>query len=339
MFRSFAVRAILAGMTTIEIAPADTRPIRIGVSSCIIGEEVRWNGGHARQRYLTDVLAQFVEYVLVCPEVEVGMGVPRPTVRLVREGETVRMIDPKNEVDWTSAMNRLSRARASELADANLCGFVLKKDSPTCGLERVKVFHEGEQGSSKDGQGLFATALVHRMPFLPMEEEGRLNDPGLRENFIERVFAYRRLTDLFAPRWTVGDVVAFHTREKLLLRAHDEVRYRQLGKLVADAKSIPRSAFKDQYFDVFMEALQRKSTVAKNTNVLQHMVGFLRKVEDEEGRVEMQEAIADYRAGLVPLVVPVTLIRHLARRHDQRILLESSYLNPHPKELMLRNHA
>ncbi|MDJ0791635.1 MAG: DUF523 and DUF1722 domain-containing protein [Acidimicrobiia bacterium] len=326
-------------MTTITISPSDTRPIRIGVSSCILGEEVRWNGGHARQRYVTDVLAPFVEYVPVCPEVEVGMGVPRPTVRLVRKGDAIHMVDPKNEVDWTAAMNRLSRERSSDLAHEDLCGFILKKDSPTCGMERVKVFHENGKGSFKDGQGLFAAALQQRMPYLPLEEDGRLNDPGLRENFVERVFAYRRLKDAFGPRWTVGDVVAFHTREKLLLRAHDEQRYRELGRLVADAKNVPRAAFRDHYMETYMEALKRRATVAKNTNVLQHMVGFLRRVDDEPGRKEMQEAIEDYRHGLVPLVVPTTLIRHLARRHGQDILLDSSYLSPHPKELMLRNHA
>ncbi len=332
-------RAILPGMNEIEIASADTRPIRVGVSSCILGEEVRWNGGHSRQRWVTDTLERFVEFVPVCPEVEVGMGVPRPTVRLQRAGDAIHMVDPKNEVDWTAAMNRYSRQRASELTDQDLCGFILKKDSPTCGMERVKVFHESGSGSSKDGEGLFAAALRQRHPFLPLEEDGRLNDAKLRETFIERVFAYRRLKDVFAARWTVGGVVAFHTREKLLLRAHDEARYRELGRLVADAASIPRPAFRDQYMDLFMEAMKRQATVRKHVNVLQHMVGFLRRVDDEAGRAEMQEAIEDYRAGLVPLIVPTTLIRHLARRHDQAYLLESSYLAPHPKELMLRNHA
>lgn len=332
-------RAILAGMTVIDIAPADTRPIRVGVSSCILGEEVRWNGGHSRQRWVTDTLGRFVEFVPVCPEVEVGMGVPRPTVRLQRIDESVHMIDPKNEVDWTAAMNRFSRSRASELAGDDLCGFILKKDSPTCGMERVKVFHESGAGSSRDGEGLFTVALRQRNPYLPLEEDGRLNDAKLRETFIERVFAYRRLKDVFGPRWTVGEVVAFHAREKLLLRAHDESRYRELGRLVAEAKAIPRPAFRDRYMELFMEAMKRQATVRKHVNVLQHMVGFLRRVEDEAGRAEMQEAIEDYRAGLVPLVVPATLIRHLARRHGQDYLLDSSYLAPHPKELMLRNHA
>ncbi len=324
-------------MTTIDIESADARTLRIGVSSCVIGEEVRWNGGHSRQRYLTDILGPFVEYVPVCPEVEVGMGVPRPTVRLVRQGDTIRMIDPKNEVDWTSSMNRLSLTRASELAGENLSGFVLKKDSPTCGAFRVRVYTD--TGVARNGRGLFADALIRRLPNLPVEEEGRLNDARIRENFVERIFAYRRVKDLFRPRWTIGDVVAFHTREKLLLRAHDEPGYRELGKLVAEAKSVPRAAFADDYADRFMATMKRQATVAKHVNVLQHMIAFLRWENDEIGRAEMHAAIADYRAGLVPLVVPVTLIQHLARRHDQQMLLESSYLSPHPKELMLRNHV
>jgi uncharacterized protein YbgA (DUF1722 family)/uncharacterized protein YbbK (DUF523 family) len=324
-------------VTAIDIRPADDDPIRIGVSSCVIGEEVRWNGGHSRQRYLTDMLGPFVEYVPVCPEVEVGMGVPRPTVRLVRQGDDLRMIDPKNDVDWTSSMQRLSRARSSELAGEGLHGFVLKKDSPTCGVFRVRI--HTDKGVERNGQGLFATALIQRMPHLPVEEEGRLNDARLRENFVERIFAYKRLNGLFRPRWTVGDVVAFHTREKLLLRAHDERGYRELGKLVAKAKSVPRAAFADDYADRFMAIMRRPATVAKHANVLQHMLAFLRWVGDDVGRAEMHSAIADYRAGLVPLVVPVTLIQHLARRHDQQILLDSSYLSPHPKELMLRNHV
>ncbi len=307
------------------------------MSSCVIGEEVRYNGGHSRQRYLTDILGRFVDYVSVCPEVEVGMGVPRPTIRIEEHDDRLHLVDPKNDIDWTSAMNRFSRRRASELADESLSGFILKKDSPTCGLTRVKVYTE--TGVRKDGQGLFATALTTRFPFLPIEEEGRLNDAAIRENFIERVFAYARLRDLFRPRWRVADVVAFHTREKLLLRAHDEQRYRELGRLVADASRIPRAAFADQYQDLFMAAMARRATVAKHCNVLQHMVGFLRRVDDETGRREMAEAIEDYRAGLVPLVVPTTLIRHLARRHDQTIFTDSSYLDPHPKELMLRNHV
>ena len=278
-------------MTAPDSDVPDVRPLRIGVSSCVIGEEVRCNGGHSRQRYLTDMLGPFVEYVPVCPEVEVGMGVPRPTVRLVSDGDTIRMIDPKNEVDWTSSMNRLSRSRASELADEDLSGFVLKKDSPTCGVFRVRIYTDN--GVQRNGRGLFAEALMQRLPHLPVEEEGRLNDPRIRENFVERIFAYRRVKELFKPRWTVGDVVAFHTREKLLLRAHDERGYRELGKLVAEAKSVPRAAFADDYADRFMEIMARQATVAKHVNVLQHMVSFLRWEEDEACLLYTSDAADD----------------------------------------------
>jgi uncharacterized protein YbbK (DUF523 family)/uncharacterized protein YbgA (DUF1722 family) len=312
--------------------------LRIGVSSCLLGEEVRWNGGHSRARYLTDVLGEFVEFVPVCPEVEVGMGVPRPTVRLVLRGEDVAMVDPASGTDWTAAMRRLSRRRVAELADEDLDGFILKSRSPTCGMERVKVYRE-DTSPLMSGRGLFADELMGRNPHLPVEEEGRLNDPVLRENFVERVFAFARLKALFVPRWGVGDVVAFHAREKLLLRAHDPSGSRDLGRFLAGAADLPRPAFAAEYQERFMVSMGKRTTVRKHVDVLQHSVGFLKKAGDELGRAEISEAIEDYRAGLVPLVVPVTILRHLARRHGQDYLLESSYLAPHPKELMLRNHV
>lgn len=312
--------------------------LRIGVSSCLLGEEVRWNGGHSRARYLTDVLGDFVEFVAVCPEVEVGMGVPRPTVRLVLRGEDVAMVDPKSGTDWTTAMQRLSRRRVRELASEDLDGFILKSKSPTCGMERVKVYREGTSPLTS-GRGLFAAELIDRNPHLPVEEEGRLNDPVLRENFVERVFAFRRLKSLFAPRWTVGDVVAFHAREKLLLRAHDPSGSRDLGRFLAGAKQEDRAAFAGGYQERFMTSMARKATVRKHVDVLQHSVGFLRRAGDDVGRAEFADAIEDYRAGLVPLIVPITILRHLARRHGETYLLDSTYLAPHPKELMLRNHV
>ena len=318
--------------------PCMSDRLRLGVSSCLLGEEVRWNGGHSRARYLTDVLGDFVEFVPVCPEVEVGMGVPRPTVRLVLSDGEVAMVDPKNGTDWTARMQTHSRARVRGLADEDLDGFVLKSKSPTCGMERVKLHREGTSPLTS-GRGLFAAELMDRNPLLPVEEEGRLNDPGIRESFVERLFAFRRLKDLFSPRWTVGQVMAFHAREKLLLRAHDPSGSRELGRLLADAASMPRADFAAGYQDGFMTSMAKRATVRKHVDVLQHSVGFLKKANDPVGRDEFFEAIEDYRAGLVPLVVPVTLLRHLSRRHDQAYLLDSSYLAPHPKELMLRNHV
>ena len=312
--------------------------IRIGVSACLLGEEVRYNGGHTRARYLTDTLGQFFEYVQVCPEVEIGMGVPRPAVRLEASAGGIRMVDPANGVDWTAAMTTHSRRRVGIVDDEDLLGFVLKKDSPSCGAWRVRVY--GESGSpSRDGRGVFAQALLDRYPLLPVEEEGRLNDPSLRENFIERVFAYRRLRAAFRPRWTAGQIVAFHTREKMMVRAHDEAGYRALGRLVAEAGRLPRAAFAAQYQELFMAAMAKKATVKKHSNVLMHILGFFKSVDDNTARTDLRVAIEDYRLGLVPRIVPLTLIRYMAERHSVTLLLEQSYLNPHPKELMLLNHV
>lgn len=320
-----------------DVAASPGGSIRLGVSGCLIGQEVRFNGGHVRKAFLTDTLGRFVEYAPVCPEVEAGMGVPRPTVRLEEQEGGIRLLDPKNGVDWTSAMERLSRSRAGVVEAEDLCGFILKKDSPTCGPQRVKLYRGN--GSSRRGIGLFAAELAHRYPYLPVEDEGRLNDPGIRENFIERVFAYQRLKAVFAPRWRYGDVVAFHTREKMLLRAHSEREYRELGRLVATGKSQPRPAFAAGYMAAFMSALARPATVRRNVNVLQHILGHFKQVDDAGTRRELAGLIEDYRNGLVPLVVPITLIKHLVRRYDVTVLADQTYLDPHPKELMLRNHA
>lgn len=312
-------------------------PIRIGISSCLLGEPVRWNGGHVRQSFLVDTLGGFVEYVPVCPEVEVGMGVPRPTIRLEIAKNRTLLRDPKNDVDWTPAMERLVKQRSGMVDEFDLSGFILKKDSPTCGPWRVRLY-EGSQ-KTRQGVGLFAAALIDRHPLLPIEDEGRLNDPGLRENFIERVFAYRRLEDLFSPRWSYGDVVAFHTREKLLQSSHDQQLYRELGRLVAEGKRLPRPAFSAQYRELFMKNLSHRATIRRHSNVLQHAAGHFKRIADNETRQELAGLIEDYRQGLVPLIVPITLIRHLVRRYDITALADQTYLAPHPKELMLRNHA
>ena len=319
-------------------ASTDTAPIRIGLSACLRGDEVRFNGGHSRQRYLTDTLGQFFEFVTACPEVEAGMGVPRPTVRLASIGDRIRVVDPKNDVDWTAAMEDHAIGRVAMVDDYELSGFILKSKSPSCGVFRVKVYQENGM-PTYDGRGVFTNELLRRYPRLPVEEEGRLNDPALRENFVERVFAYHRLRTTFKKRWTVGSVVAFHTDEKLLLRAHHEVTYRELGRLVAGAADMPRSAFAAEYQQGFMKAVGYKSTVRKHTNVLEHMLGYLRDTGDELARNQARSAIEDYRNGLVPLIVPMTLFSYLAERYEIDYLTRQSYLNPHPKELMLRNHV
>ena len=312
-------------------------PIRIGISSCLLGCKVRFDGGHKRDDFLVGTFAKWVRWVPVCPEVEVGMGTPRESVRLVRDGDEVSMVAPKSGTDWSVAMREYSDRRVATLAGEDLCGYVLKKDSPSCGMERVKVYGTGMP--TKSGRGLFAEALLARFPDLPVEEEGRLNDPGLRDNFVERVFAYRRLKDLFARRWRVGDLVVFHTAHKLQLLAHAPQAYKTLGRLVAAAKGRDRDELVREYSSVFMQGLRVIATARRNTNVLQHILGYFKKLLDAASRAELLAVIDDYHRGLVPLVVPVTLIRHYVRLHEAAYLQGQTYLEPHPKELMLRNHV
>lgn len=317
--------------------PSDSK-IRVGISTCLLGERVRYDGGHKRDPYLVEFLGKYVEWVPVCPEVEMGLGTPRETLRLVRLGDEVRMVMPKTDEDHTEGMRAYAERRARKLAGENLCGYILKKDSPSCGMERVRVFDENGV-PAKSGRGLYAETLMRHFPNLPVEEEGRLTDPRLRENFIERVFAYHRLKRLFAGRWRLGDLVAFHTAHKLLLMAHSPKAYANLGRLVAEAKKIPRTELRERYEAEFMAALRAMATTRRHANVLTHILGYFRNQLDPESRRELLTAIEDYRHGLVPLVVPITLIRHYVRRFEITYLRGQVYLEPHPKELMLRNHV
>ena len=315
----------------------DATPIRIGVSSCLLGAKVRFDGGHKKDDFLVKTFGEWVQWVAVCPEVEVGMGTPRESVRLVRESGNVRMVAPKSGKDWSLAMRAYSAQRVEKLAAAELSGYVLKKDSPSCGMERVKVYGEGMP--TKSGRGLFADALLARFPNLPVEEEGRLCDPSLRDNFVERVFAYSRLRRFFSDRWTVGGLVAFHTAHKLQLMAHAPKSYETLGRLVARTKGLLREDVRQSYETEFMQGLKVIATTHRNTNVLLHILGYFKKLLDGEARGELLGLIEDYRHGLVPLIVPITLIRHHVRLHSVAYLAGQVYLEPHPKELMLRNHV
>lgn len=312
--------------------------IRIGVSSCLLGEQVRFDGGHKRDRYLTDTLSRHFEWVTVCPEVEFGLGVPRETIRLVQIGERRTLQTSKTERDLTSKFQRFASRRVAQIRKEEVDGYILKKDSPSCGMTRVKV-HSPAGPTKRQGAGMFAEELMRQCPNLPVEEEGRLNDLKLRENWVERVFAHAALRLLWKPRWTVGQLVAFHTRYKFSLLAHDESGYRRLGRLVANAKSLPRLQLREEYSNQFMTSLKRMATVRKNVNVLQHMLGYFSKQLDPASRKEVTSHIEDYRSGLVPLIVPLTLVRHYVRLLQVDYLQEQVYLNPHPKELALRNHV
>jgi uncharacterized protein YbgA (DUF1722 family)/uncharacterized protein YbbK (DUF523 family) len=314
------------------------QPLRLGVSACLVGKPVRFDGGHKRDTFLTEGLARFVEWVPVCPEEEAGLGTPREAMKLVHQGETPRLVAVRSRRDLTDTLTDFAATRVPQLAALNLDGFVLKKDSPSCGLLRVKVYSK-HGVPARSGRGLFAEALCAALPMLPVEEEGRLCDPVLREHFIERVYACRRVRRLLSDRMRVGDLVQFHTQHKLQLLAHSPAQYRALGRFVALARTAAPEHAMAEYGRAFITALTTIVTRARHVNVLQHAAGHFRRVLSAAACRDVAAAIGDYQRGLTPLVVPLRLIEHYARVHDVRYLCNQIYLNPYPHELMLRNHV
>jgi uncharacterized protein YbgA (DUF1722 family)/uncharacterized protein YbbK (DUF523 family) len=322
-------------------------PITLGISSCLLGEAVRYDGGHQKDDYVTGVLSRHFSWVPVCPEMEIGLGAPRETLRLVGDTGAPRMVGTRSGADHTDTMNGYARRRVAELADAGLSGYLLKRASPSCGMERVKVYAApGRSGAPRQsldaprpGRGLFASALLAAFPLLPVEEEGRLNDPVLRDNFITRVFAYRRLTALRESDPRPADIVDFHTAHKYLLLSHSAVHYRALGRLVASVKGVPPCRFLEEYGNGLMRALAVRATPKKHVNVLQHIMGFFKDHLAAGEKRELLGLITDYAGGLVPLIVPITLIRHYTQKYQVGYLEGQVYLEPSPKELMLRNHV
>jgi uncharacterized protein YbgA (DUF1722 family)/uncharacterized protein YbbK (DUF523 family) len=313
-------------------------PIRILISSCLLGEKVRYDGGHKREGYLVETLGKFVEWVPVCPEVDCGLPTPREAMRLVGDPAAPRLVTSKGGVDHTERMAEFARGKLKELEPLNLCGYICKKDSPSSGMERVKVYGDSRI-PAKVGAGLFTKAFMDHFPLIPVEEEGRLNDPTLREMFIGRVFTLRRFRDLLAAGKTRGGLVAFHTDHKLLLLSHDRKGYTEMGRLVAAAKELTPSVLYDRYQSLLMEALSAKPTVKKSADVLLHMMGHVKKVLTIDEKQELLEVINRYREKLIPLVVPVTLVAHYVRKYRVSYLERQVFLNPHPVELMLRNHV
>ena len=312
--------------------------IPVGVSSCLLGEAVRYDGGHKHDRYVTGVLGRYFEYVAWCPEALAGLGVPRPPIRLAGDPDNPRAVRVADaSADVTDAL--LAVARTATPAMGALRGYIFKRGSPSCGTERVKVY--GAPGKSpRMGRGVFARAVMQAHPLLPCEEEGRLNDASLRESFVERVFARDRWLRAMAPGCTPGRLVAFHTRHKLLLLSHSEVHYRAAGRLVADAgrRDRDRDRIAREYLSTFMEGMRRRATRRRHTNVLQHLAGFLKRSIDAGDRRALADIIEEYRNGTVPLVVPIRFLRHHFRRAPNRYAEMQHYLEPCPDELGLRNH-
>jgi uncharacterized protein YbgA (DUF1722 family)/uncharacterized protein YbbK (DUF523 family) len=318
-------------------AEPDKLPIPIGVSACLLGEKVRYDGGHKHDRYITDTLGKFFTFVPVCPEVECGMPIPREAMRLEGDPLAPRLMTRQSRIDKTDQMTRFCMRKVKELEDAELCGFIFKKDSPSSGLLRVKVYHDGMV--SKSGSGLFAAAVARHFPLLPLEEEGRLCDPAIRENFIERVFSRHRWQNFLKAGPDLGGLVEFHTSQKLLMMAHSPVIYREMGSLVAGGKSLAQGELFARYEALFMKGLTQHATVSKNTNVLQHIMGYFKKELSSGEKAELLEVIRRYHDQMLPLIVPLTLVKHYVAKYDQAYLQKQVYLEPHPAELMLRNHV
>lgn len=314
-----------------------TSPITIGVSSCLLGEQVRYDGGHTHDRYITDTLGRFFRFVSVCPEVGCGLPIPREAMRLEGDPAAPRLMTRQTRLDKTDKMLAYCHAKVVELESADLCGFIFKKNSPSSGLLRVKVYNNGMP--VKSGSGLFAAAVARHFPLLPMEEEGRLNDAVIRENFIERVFSYHRWKDFLAGSPDLGGLVEFHTAHKLLIMSHGTRPYREMGSLVAQGKVMKKAELFQSYEEQLMQALTLQATVKKQTNVLMHIMGYFKQVLDSGEKQELLGVITQYHDGLLPLIVPLTLLKHYVNKYDQTYLRQQVYLSPHPAELMLRNHV
>jgi uncharacterized protein YbgA (DUF1722 family)/uncharacterized protein YbbK (DUF523 family) len=315
----------------------DTK-IRLGISECLLGRSVRFDGGHKLDRFLTETLGRYVEYVPVCPEVECGMPVPRESMRLEGEPLSPRLITNRTKIDKTEQMVSWAEKRMVALEKEGLMGFIFKSDSPSSGMERVKVYTEKGVAIRK-GIGIFARLFMEHFPLLPVEEEGRLHDPAIRENFVERVFALARWREFLANKGDRGGLVEFHTKHKFLILSHSNKHYREMGKLIAGAKQILLKNLFEKYQNSLMEALKLRATPKKNSNVLMHMAGYFKDQLSSAEKVELLEIIDLYRKELVPLIVPITLINHYVRKYNQPYLREQYYLNPHPIELQLRNHV
>ncbi|NDV21402.1 DUF523 and DUF1722 domain-containing protein [Desulfovibrio sp. JC022] len=312
--------------------------VRIGIARCLLGENVRYDGGHKLDRYIRDVLGPFVEWVPVCPEVECGMGIPREAVRLVGELENPRLVGRKSGEDWTGRMQEWGRGQLSRLEKENLSGYIFKHGSPSNSMGRMKVFSDDGR-IYYSGTGIWARMVMDHFPSLPCEDDGRLHDNGIRENFINRIFTFKRWQDAMRGRFFPAKLVDFHTRHKMLVMAHNEIIYRQMGKLVATAGIADHAALSGDYAQLLFKALTYRPTVKKHVNVLTHALGHFKKDISAHEKQEMLELIDRFHKKLIPLIVPVTLLNHYVRKYDKVYLQQQLYLNPYPAELMLRNHV
>lgn len=309
--------------------------IKVGISSCVLGERVRFDSGHKISNFVTKELDGYFSFVPVCPEVGVGMTVPRPTIRLVSNEERIALVETKNpENDHTDKMLTYSENKVNELQGEHLCGYIVCAKSPTCGMERVKVY--SKNSAAKEGIGLYTRTLMEKMPWLPVEEDGRLNDPVLKENFITRVYCLNDFYESMGGEPTRGKIIEFHSRYKLTLMAHHPESYRSLGRLVADVANYEIEDFYNEYRLGLMKALQNRASRKNNTNVLMHLQGYFKRSLNSDEKAELATVISDYRTGLLPLLAPLTLIKHYLNTYPDEYLQKQKYLEPYPQEMRLR---
>lgn len=312
--------------------------ITLGISSCLLGNKVRYDGGHKLDHFLIGTLGQYVDWVPVCPEAACGLGIPREVMALEVDPASSRIRTVWTGIDHTARMRKWIKEELKVLADIDVSGFVFKSRSPSCGLRDTRVFDAKCRVRSK-GPGIFARTIMDTFPLLPVEDERRMHDPSLRENFIERVFVYRRWQEYIKEDGSLGGLVSFHTDHKYLIMAHSQKHYSTLGKMAAASKKIRKGDLHAGYIGTLMEGMAYIATAKKNTNVLQHMVGYFKDKLSTDEKKELLEVITNYHDGLVPLIVPITLLRHYVRNYREDYLSRQFYLNPHPLELMLRNHV
>ena len=310
--------------------------IKIGVSACLLGKKVRFDGGHKRSRFVTDALAGHFEFVAFCPEVAIGMGTPRQPIRLVGDERDPQAVGVKTpELNVSQPLRSYGKKVAGDIH--KLCGFILKKDSPSCGMERVKVYNDKGM-PERSGTGLFAREIIKANPLLPVEEEGRLNDADLRDNFITRVYVYARWKSLLTGGLSKSGLLEFHAGHKYLLMSHSTEVYKQLGRVLSDLSRESLSDIADSYIARLMQTLSKPATRKRHTNVLHHLLGHLKHELDSAHRIDLSETIDAYRRGEYPLVVPIRLLQHHFSMHPDPYINDQVYLNPHPQALLLRNN-
>ncbi len=311
--------------------------IPVGISACLLGDNVRFDGGHKRFAFATEELSPFVRYEAVCPEMAIGLPTPRPALRLVKEAsdDVALCFSKEGGDDITQQMQAFSRDKVARLQ--HLCGYIVCAKSPSCGMERVRVYEPATNNNRKAGTGIYTRELMRAMPWLPVEEDGRLHDDAIRENFVTRVYALHEFNQLWKSGLTRHGLIAYHSRYKLLLLAHSQPGYRALGPFVAAIDQWDSlEEYAAEYRQRLMDLLSQPATRSNHTNVLMHVQGYFRSQLTSPQRQELAALIDRYRRGLQPLLAPITLLKHYMKEFPDVYLAQQRYFEPWPEALRLR---